>query len=89
MRTIKTLRDLYNSPGFRARATLKPNPEDKAGYIITLERRQKKQFVPVVAKCHQAIETDEFILCETWMQEQPTSILNSNIAGLPARIVTP
>ena len=88
MRTIKTIRDLYNFQGFRARATLKPHPEDKAGYIITLKRRQKKLSVPVVAKHCQAIVTDELILCEIWMPEQPAFILNSNIAGLPARIVT-
>ena len=89
MRTIKTLRDLYIFPGFRARATLKSHPDDKEGYILTLERRQKKLSVQAAAKCHQAIVTGEFILCETWMQEQPTSILNSNIAGLPARIAMP
>ena len=42
MKTKKTLRDLYKFPGFRARATLKPHPEDTEGYIVTLERRQKK-----------------------------------------------
>jgi hypothetical protein len=89
MITIKTLRELYNFPGFRARATLKPHTVDKAGYIITLERRQKKLSVPVVAKYCQAIVTGELILCETWMPEQPISILNLNIAGLPAHIVTP
>ena len=89
MRTIKTLRDLYDFPGFRARATLKPHPEDKEGYILTLERRQKKQSVPVVAKYCQVIVTGELILCETRMPGQPISILNLSIAGLPARIATP
>src|SRR5450759_2625162 len=42
MKTKKTLRDLDKCPGFRARATLKPHPEDTEGYIVTLERRQKK-----------------------------------------------
>ena len=42
MKTNLTFRDLYRFPGFRARATLKPHPEDPKGYIITLERRQKK-----------------------------------------------
>jgi hypothetical protein len=89
MRTIKTLRDLYDFPGFRVRTTLKPHPEDKKGYIITLERRQKKQFVPAAAKYCRVIETGELILCETWMPGQPISILNLSIAGLPVRIVTP
>jgi hypothetical protein len=89
MRTIKTLRDLYNFPGFRARAMLKPHPEDKEGYIATLERRQKKLSVPAAAKYCQVIVTGELILCETWMPGQPISILNLSIAGLPALIVTP
>ena len=42
--TKKTMRDLYKFPGFRARATLKPHPEDEEGYIVTLDRRQKKPF---------------------------------------------
>lgn len=72
-----------------ARATLKPNPDDTLGYIITLERRQKKLFVPAVAQFYQAIVTVGRIWCATWMPEQPISILNSNIAGLPARNIKP
>lgn len=89
MKTKKTFRDLYKFPGFRARATLKLHPEDQEGYIVTLERRQKKLFVPVVAQLHQGIVTGELILCETWMPEQPASILSLNIVGLPARTVKP
>ncbi len=89
METKKTLRDLYKFPGFRARATLKPHPEDPEGCIVTLERRQKKLFVPAAVQRHQAIGTGEHIGCETWMPEQPASILTSSIAGLPARIVKP
>lgn len=83
MKTKNTLRDLYQFPGFRARATLKPHPEDFEGYIVTLERRQKKRFVPAAVKRHQAIGTVELIECETWMPEQPAFILSSSIAGLP------
>ena len=89
MKTKKTLRDLYKFPGFRARATLKPHPEDPEGGMITLERRQKKRFVPAAGQRHQAIGTGELIGCETWMPEQPASILNLSIAGLPARIAKP
>ena len=89
MKTKKTLRDLYKFPGFRARATLKPHPEDTEGYIVTLERRQKKLFVPAAVQRHQAIGTVELIGCETWMPEQPASILNLSIAGLPARNAKP
>jgi len=89
MKTKKTMRDLYKFPGFRARATLKPHPEDEEGYIVTLDRRQKKPFVPAAARLHQDIVTGGLILCETWMPGQPASILSLNIAGLPAPIVTP
>ena len=41
MKTKNTLRDLYRFPGFRARATLKPHPEDPEGCIVILDRRQK------------------------------------------------
>jgi hypothetical protein len=89
MKTKKTLRDMYKFPGFRTRATLKPHPEDTEGYIVTLERRQKKLFVPAVAKCRQVFGIGQRIWCEIWMPEQPLSILSSSIAGLPARIVKP
>ena len=89
MKTKKTLRDMYKFPGFRTRATLKPHPEDTEGYIVTLERRQKKRSVPAAGQRHQAIGTGECIGCETWMPEQPASILSSSIAGFPARIAKP
>lgn len=89
MKTNKTLRDLYKFPGFRARATLKPHPEDTEGYIITLDRRQKKQFVPAAAKQYPVIVTGELIRCGTWMLDQPTSILSLNIVVLPVHIVKP
>ena len=89
MKTKKTLRNFYESPGFRACASLRQNPEDPNGYIITLERRQKKLFVPAVAKCHQAIGIGELIGCGTWMPEQPAFILNLSIAGLPAHNAKP
>jgi hypothetical protein len=89
MKTKITFRDLYKFTGFRARATLKPHSEDTGGYIVTLERRQKKLSVPAVAKRHQAIVIGELMLCETWTPGQPASILSLSIAGLPARIVKP
>jgi hypothetical protein len=89
MKTKTTLRDLYKFPGFRARATLRSNPEDLEGCIVTLERRQKKRLVPAAVQRHQVIGTGELMWCETWMPDQPASILRSSIAGLPARIVKP
>lgn len=89
MKTNKTFRDLYKFPGFRARSTLKPHPEDHQGYIVTLDRRQKKLFVPVAAPQYQVIETGVFIWFETWTPDQYASILSSNTAGLPVHIVKP
>ena len=65
METIKTLRDVYSFPGFRARATLKPHPKDPDGRIVRLERRQKKQSVLAVVRLYQAFETGVLTWYET------------------------
>lgn len=44
MEKITSLKDLYNFPGFRAQARLRPHPEHQGAMIVTLKRRQKKQF---------------------------------------------
>ena len=89
METIKTLRDIYSFPGFRARARLKPHPKDPDGGIVRLERRQKKRFALYVGGQYQAFETDELTWSETWMPGQPEYILNSSTAGLPVQIAKP
>ena len=89
METIKTLRDIYSFPGFRARARLKPHPKDPEGRIVRLERRQKKQSALDVVGRYQAFETDELTWSETWMPVQPAYTLNSSTAVLPARIAKP
>jgi hypothetical protein len=89
METIKTFRDIYSFPGFRARARLKPHPKDPEGRIVRLERRQKKQSALDAVGRYQAFETDELTWSETWMPGQPTYTLNSSTAGLPVRIAKP
>ena len=89
METIKTLRDIYSFPGFRARARLKPHPKDPDGRIVRLERRQKKQSALYAVGRYQDFETDELTWSETWMPVQPAYTLNSNNAGLPVRTVKP
>ena len=89
MKTIKTFRDLYSFPGFRARATLKPNPKDPDGRIVRLERRQKKQSAQFVVGRYQALGTDEPTWYATLMPVQPAYTLNSSTAGLRARSVKP
>ncbi len=89
MRTIKSLSDVYKFPGFRSRSTLKPHPTDKAGYIITLERRQKKQFARCVERRGMVSVIVEFIESATLILVQFVSILNSNIVVLPVPTVMP
>ncbi len=89
MKTKKSFRDLYSFPGFRARATLKPYPEDPGGYIVTLERRQKKQSVQDAASSYPVSGIDAHTWYETSMPDQPVFTLNSNTGEFPARIVKP
>lgn len=89
METIKTLRDIYSFPGFRARARLKPHPKDPDGRIVRLERRQKKQSALDAVGRSQAFETEELTWSETWMPGQPAYTLNSSTVVLPARIAKP
>jgi succinate dehydrogenase/fumarate reductase-like Fe-S protein len=89
MEKKKHLRDLYCYPGFRGRATMKPHPEDSNGWIITLDRRQKKQFVQFAAQRHAVFGIEECIGCGTWMPEQRTSTLSLNIVGWIAHSVEP
>ena len=61
------IRDLYRLEGFRAHATMKPHPEDSNGWIITLERRQKKQSARHAGQRHAAIGIDGCIKFGIWM----------------------
>jgi hypothetical protein len=84
-----TLKDLYRFPGFRPLSWLRPHPLDTKGYILTLQRRQKKQYAHAVAK--QFVDIDLVASTEyaILMQGMPTYTLNFNIVGLTARTVTP
>ncbi len=81
MENKKYIRDLYQFEGFRARATMKPHPEDSNGWIIALDRRQKKQFAQRARQRYSVIGIEGYIRCGIWMQGQRTSILNLNIDG--------
>ncbi len=89
METKKTLRDIYKFPGFRVRATLKPHSHDPEGYIVRLERCQKKQSVPAAAKQFRALGTGELTGSGISIPQRPISILSSSIAGSPALGVKP
>jgi hypothetical protein len=84
-----TLKDLYSFPGFRAHAKLKPHAKDPEGRIVTLERRQKKQFVPAAARHCGVSGIGELTWYAIWMPVQPVSILRLNTAGYNARTVKP
>lgn len=83
------LKDFYSFPGFRTRASVRPHPRDLGGYIVRLERRQKKQSAPAVAEGCPVIGIAGLTWCEIWMPVLPASILSSPIGGLPARIAKP
>jgi hypothetical protein len=89
MATKTTLKELYSFPGFRARATLKPHATDPEGRIVTLERRQKKRFVPAAAQRYAAFEIAELTWCGIWMPVQPAPTLRLNTAGYIACTVRP
>ena len=85
METKKTLRDIYSFPGFRARATLKPHPNDPDGRIVTLERRQKKRSASAAAQHCQHTVTEGLTGSGTLMLELPGFIFASSTDGLNAR----
>ena len=83
------IRDLYRFEGFRARATIKPHPDDSNGWVITLDRRQKKQFVQHAAQRYPVLGIDGCIGFGTWMPAPRTFILSLNIAVWAAHGVEP
>lgn len=75
------IRDLYRFEGFRARATMERHTEDSNGWIITLERRQKKQSAQHAGQRLAAIVIGACIKCGTWIPGKRTSTLSLNIVG--------
>jgi hypothetical protein len=60
-----TLKDLCSFTGFRALARLRLHPQHPGAVIVTLQRRQKKRFVPAV-KFTATGTTHEIRLSGTW-----------------------
>jgi len=86
---MTTLKDLYRFPGFRPLSRLRPHSQDPKGYVLTLQRRQKKQYVHVVAKQLKGfglVETTKYVIS---IQGTHTYTLSFNTVGLNARIVRP
>jgi hypothetical protein len=86
---MTTLKDLYRFPGFRPLSRLRPHPQDPKGYILTLRRRQKKQYAHVVARQLVDLDLVAFTGCAILMQGTPMCTLNFNTVGLNARIAIP
>lgn len=86
---MTTLKDLYRFPGFRPLSRLRPHPQDPKGYIFTLHRRQKKQYVHAVAKQFTGFGLVAFTGFEISTQGTPMYTLSSNTVGLSARSVMP
>jgi hypothetical protein len=84
-----TLKDLYRFPGFRPLSRLLPNPQDTKGYVLRLQRRQKKQYVLSVAKQFMGFGLVASTGCVILMQGKPTYTLSSNTGGWHARAVAP
>jgi hypothetical protein len=87
MKAKITLKDMYRFPGFRPLATLVKHPDDPKGYVLTLNRRQKKPHVLVAAKQCMVFAVAGYTACVIWMPVTPISIWTSNTGGLPAHTV--
>jgi hypothetical protein len=86
---MTTLKDLYRFPGFRPLSRLRPHPQDPKGYILTLQRRQKKQYVHAVVKQSKGFGLAATTKCAILIPGMPTYTLSFNIVGSNARTVTP
>lgn len=79
MKTKTTFSQLYNFPGFRARARFKCGVfKDSKARVVELIRRQKKRFVPVAESRHDAFTTTGFTAFAIWMREACESTLISS-----------
>jgi len=86
---MTTLKDLYRFPGFRPLSRLRPHSQDPKGYVLTLQRCQKKQYAHAVAKQLKGfglIETTKYVILILVMH---IYTLNSNTVGSSARTVRP
>ena len=56
---IITLRDAYKVSGFRVRAKVESHDEECTAFVLTLERRSKKQCVVTAGRLTAAIMTND------------------------------
>ena len=82
-----TLKDLYRFPGFRPLSTLTAHPTDPQGYVLKLQRRQKKQYAAVAVKLLSDFVADVSTACAILMPGRHTYTWTLNTGGLTARTV--
>ena len=86
---MTTLKDLYRFPGFRPLSRLHQHPQDPKGYVLTLQRRQKKRYVHAVAKQFMGFDHVATTKYAILILGMPTYTLSSNTVGSNARSATP
>ncbi len=80
MKTKITFSQLYDFPGFRAKARFKSGIKgDHKARVVELERHQKKRFVPYAEQHPEVFMTIGYIGSVTYLQEECESTLNSSI----------
>jgi hypothetical protein len=82
---IRALQDEYRVPGFRTRTRVDSCEHNPAAFIITLVRRQKKQYAMVVERVVAAFMIDGGIALATSLVAVAKFISTSRCAAYAAR----
>lgn len=86
MKTKTSFSQLYDFPGFRAKARFKSGVKgDPKARVVELARRQKKQFVPYAEQQPEVFMTIEYTGFEIYLPEKCGFMLNSSIGESIAR----
>jgi hypothetical protein len=82
MKTKTSFSQLYDFPGFRARARFKSGVfKDPIARVVELARRQKKRFVPAAERRHGVSTTGGLTASAIWM---PADIASTWISSIDA-----
>lgn len=90
MKTKKSLSEIYSFPGFQARAKFKKGIlGDPKARVISLVRRQKKQFVQVAVRSPKVITINAFTALEILVAEICGFTWNLSTADSIAKVAKP
>ena len=90
MKTKTTFSQLYDFPGFRARARFKCGVfKDSKARVVELVRRQKKRFAPAAERRHGVFTTGGLTASAIWMPAGIASTWTSSIGAWNADGVKP